>query len=499
MMRHWCLILLLLTVILPGCQRDPLPGKDDLAREMGIYIMCPGEPATRADLGDLPAKKEEYSVHTLQVWVFNHNTKALLYHLSLSGDQLPTPGHTRRYAIPVDSEFARTNPLPTIDVFALANAASVGCGLDKDSNWATVNNTLFTGDDYFGVGEDKIVTSVPDTGLPMTGVRRDMTLSPSEDGIILNADQTVEIVRAVSKIRYVFCRLWDEGGSNSDFSIHDITLNGGQIPISEYLFTEDKAFRIGNQYETRSIETPGPTTIAHNQSPEKLVYAGQSAAAYEKLLEDAIEDGILTDGGTMYLRESDKALTGVINFTTEEGPRSRVFSMATPGDFVRNHNWILYGYFINGRKLELSINAIPWDYSHYHIDFATDVVVHAERFLVYENSVAKIKNNTDGHKDVFFKTGVAVKGYFIITSPLHASVLIRPEGEAGAFLVSPERATIDPDVDGGRIEVTIRPNPDFPAGDTEYSMTLSFYVETPDGREINVDDQIELEHYRFCR
>lgn len=502
MMRRLSLILLLLTVVLPGCRREPLPddGPQTKPEEMGIYISCPGVPGTRGSQGDTPAEQEEYKVHTLQIWIFTSEDHELLYYLPLEGeDELPAPGYTRRYAIPVESSFARRNPLPQIDVFALGNAASVGVTLDENATWETVNDTYFTSEDYFSAG--KPITSVdPQKGLPMTGVRRNMTLTPSNDGIVLNAEKTVEVIRAVSKIRYVFCRLKDDEDPNGEkVSIQSITLNGDQIPIAEYLFTTTEPYRIGNQYDVRPVETPGPAVIAPNEAPEKLVYAGQNALAYEQLLDDAVADGILTDSGVMYFRESDKALTGTITFTSDGVQRTRVFSMAAPGDFARNHSWTLYGYFITGRKLELSINAIPWDYTHYHIDFSEGSVI-ASKMELNASTATIVYNEEDDCNDVFFHLNTPAKGVFNITAPLHGKVMINAVGDANAFIVDPAVRDINPDVNGGDIEVTIRPNPDFPANpNEEYSITLSYYVETADGREWDANSEINRENYRFIR
>jgi hypothetical protein len=467
---------------------------------MGIYVTCPGVLGTRANQGETPAAEEEYIIHSLQIWLFTSEEHEPLYQLSLLNEnELPAPGQTRRYAIPVESEFARTNPLPTIDVFALANGASVGSTLNESSSWEDLNIAIFSGDDWFGVGSP--VGSVdPALGLPMTGTRRGMTLSPTDDGLTLNASQTVEIVRAVSKVRYVFCRLEDpEDPTGEKVSIQNITLNGSQIPLQEYLFTDDKPYRIGSDYEVRSIETPGPTVIAPNGSPEKLVYAGQNATSYEQLLNDAVSDGILTDGGVMYLRESDKALTGSIRFTTDGEQRTRVFSMAAPGDFARNHSWTLYGYFISGRKLELSINAIPWDYSHYHIDFSEALSV-TKPFTLDRATVAQVTEPTKDHFNVILKQSVAAKASLSIIAPVNGKLRINAVGDANAFIVEPQEALINPNANGGEITFSIRANPYFTAEDREYSITLSFVAESADGREFDANTEVfNTNVYRFIR
>lgn len=499
-MRRLLFILPLLAAVLPGCRRDPLSFGGQ-GQEIGVYVSCPGPVATRANQGQVQAEEEEYRLHSLQIWIFTSDDKQLLYYLPLtSEDELPAPGQTRRYDIPVGADFARRNPLPEIDVFALANAASVGCTLDGTASWAALNSAVFSGDDWFGVGSP-VGAVDPALGLPMTGTRRNMTLSLSDDGFVLKASQTVEIIRAVSKIRYVFCRLADpEDPTGEKVSIQNITLNGSQIPLQEYLFTDNLPYRIGSEYEVRSIPTTdGLSVVAANDAPEKLVYAGQNATAYEKLLNDAISDGILTDGGTMYLRESDKALSGSISFTTDGVQRTRIFSMAAPGDFTRNHSWTLYGYFISGRKLELSINAIPWDYSSYHIDFSDELSV-TKPFTLDRTTVAKIDEPSKDHFNVFLKQNSAAKASLSIIAPVNGTLRINVVGDANAFVVEPQEAPINPNVNGGEITISIRPNPYFTAEDREYAITLSFVAESAGGREFDANSEVfNTSVYRFIR
>ena len=499
-MRRRFLIWLLVAAVLPGCTRGSMPGGEEgepKKEELGIFISCPGAPLTRADAGQSPASSDEYAVHTLQVWLFTSDGHEPLYYFSLSNtEQLPEPGRTRRYAVPVDEDFTRRDPLPAIDVFALANGASVGCALDGNATWNEVNDAWFIGDEWFGVATP-VQTVNPTLGLPMSGVQRGMSLTLSETGLALNAEKTVEMVRAVSKIRYVFCRMTDDDDPDGEkVSIQEITLNGGQIPLSEYLFTTTRSYRIGPDYESRTVVTPGPATIAPNAAPERLVYNGQEGAVYDKLLDDAIADGVLTDGGVLYLRESDKALTGTVKFTVDGVQQTRMFSMVAPGDFVRNHSWTLLGYFITGTKLELTVQTIPWDYNAYHVDFSQGSLS-ATKLMIDANTANIRYNAAEGYNDVFFIGNNPAKGSFNITSPVNGKVMINPIGDANAFIVDPAVKEIKPDENGGNIEVTVRPNTNFMQEGQQYSITLSFYVETIDKREIDANTEINRENYRF--
>ena len=66
---------------------------------------------------------------------------------------------------------------------------------------------------------------------------------------------------------------------------------------------------------------------------------------------------------TFYLRESDRALKGTINYTIEHteknndvttiqnNPEIPNYAMVADGDFSRNHTWIVYAYFVSSGDL----------------------------------------------------------------------------------------------------------------------------------------------------
>ena len=80
-------------------------------------------------------------------------------------------------------------------------------------------------------------------------------------------------------------------------------------------------------------------------------YETQTAQEYEDLINDAVSKGHLKQLGLTYLRESDRQLKGKINYTYTDGNTDKTvdteFSMATPGDFLRNHSWIIYIFYMD--------------------------------------------------------------------------------------------------------------------------------------------------------
>ena len=55
--------------------------------------------------------------------------------------------------------------------------------------------------------------------------------------------------------------------------------------------------------------------------------------------------------------------------------------------------------------------------------------------------------------------------------------MIRPEGDAPFFTVTPDIAKISPTENGGRIDIMVRKNPNVTSGFSGKSITLSFSVE----------------------
>lgn len=482
-------LLILSAAVLPAlwnCRREEAPAP---AREMGIYIEAPGDGLSRADVGDVPSTDEaENLLHDMKIWVFTSDGHEKIAALNIAQSQLPAAGRTRRYVVPVTREFAAQRP--DVDVFVFANAEGIGSSLTTDSDWDTVNEAVF-GPSAFGISIPTRSVD-PTYGLPMTGVGRGLQIHLEEPVLRV---ETVRLVRAVSKVRFVFCRMQDDEQHDA-LSVDRITLNGGLIPQSEYLFTGSLPYAIApGGYDPTPLVTEGPAVLAQNETPEKLVYAGQDAQSYQNLLNDAIADGLLTDAGTIYLRESDKMLTGFVSYTVNGVSHTRNFTMANPGDFARNHTWTLFGYFLSGRNLQLAVNVLPWDYNLHHVDFSNQSV-QATQFVV-DDTTADVTEPEHDHFDVRLRAGVTAKGHLYITTPVSGKLMIRPIGDASSFIVSPDIADIDPTANSGRIDIDIRRNPDAEGDQTGKYITLSFTVESGE-REIDANSEIlNGKVYRF--
>lgn len=498
-MKARTLILLLLITAMTGCLREPLPEADS---DLGLYIEFPGPSLTRAE-GELPATTEENTIHSLIVWVFRSDSHEKVAALQIPASEIPSGGGVRRYSLPVSRDFA--NAKPDVDVFILANAASINAGgLNENSDWTTLNNRYFgdnTLDPYHGFGIANPVHAVDASlGLPMSGCAKNQHVLGDEPSLRV---PTVQIGRMVSRLRFVFCKTRTEGGGNEDISIQNVILKAYQIPKKEYLFTtgntgvvKDQAQLNDNYIESAYIQA-GPANIAENDTPEKLVYVNQDPQAYDQMLSDAVAAGELTDLGYTYLRESDIRLIGTIQYTIAGQQREREFDMAAPGDFARNHTWTVFGYFLSGRNLQLSLKVMPWDYNIFDIDFSEESVNVSSKFTVEDDNNVEMEETSKDHFNVKLLPGKAAKGHLHITTPRGGNLMIQPKGDAYAFKVTPEMATIDPSNNSGRVDIEIRRNPDLDEDLTGKYITLSFSVEAAGGRLIDADTEAIDKEYKF--
>lgn len=496
-------ILVVLTGLLTACRRNPLPERVEADPLIGIAIEFPAPEAsaTRGDAGQLPASVLENALHSVTLWVFRSDNHETVASRELREEDFPVSGGVRRYSLPVDKSFVSERP--DVDVFVLANAAAIGSGLDENSTWDELNAAFFGDSDtapYYGFGLANPVHEVDeDLGLPMSGCAKNLSVEGEEPVLRV---RTVKIARAVSRLRFVFCKTRTEGDEDV-VDIQKIVMGGYQFPLGEYVFTTgkngvviDPLKETSLSYDPSSYIIDGHFAIADNDTPENLIYVNQDPLTYERILSDAVENGTLTDLGYTYLRETDKRLAGYIQYTVNGVTRIREFNMISTGDFSRNHTWTVFGYFLSGRNLQLALNVLPWDYNSYYVDFSAESINVSSKFVVDEKSAELIQTSKE-HFDVRLLPGVAAKGHLYITTPVGGKLMIRPVGDASAFQIVPDVAFIDPTVNSGRIDILVRRNPDIDEDLTGSYITLSFSVETSDGRIIDANTEVVDNIYRF--
>ena len=350
----------LLMVLLTACSSSE-DGGDGVAKQptLTIYVYSPERPAVpnrhaplrRAETGNVETVGDESTIHSLQIWVYESENKALVGYLDTEDVTTLNMGEGATYQLPVSDDFAKNKP--DVDVYVMANVTNANCGVETDKD--TERDELMTEakivKSKFGLSP--LTTEVPTDGLPMAGKLTTQPVvgdAPALRVGDLNAVSTVPLTRAVSKLRFVFAKTTGQ----PKVSITSITMNAGMIPDEEYLFTTPQSMTYNaNAGELLLTDIDD---IAETADPTDYIYFNQDAQEYENLINTAAskETPEVTVRGPIYLRESDKQLAGTITYTIAGGePQSVGFQMQQAGDFLRNHTWIVYAYYAGSGKLQV--------------------------------------------------------------------------------------------------------------------------------------------------
>lgn len=380
LVRIW--LLLMVTVLTTAtCRKDVVEETADLI----IWLDIEAPDYTKAEEGNVPAETAENAIDDLRIWVFLHDVAdhftngkndALLGYIKPKGKANnatdPLTQYENRYHIPVSKTIAETKP--TVDVYVIGNAASVGQGgLSSGTTRATLDGLVMQGTS-FGVDANgkPACTEVPANGLPYTGVAKGSSMMGTYPVMSV---EMVSVRKAVSKFRFVLCQLRDDAGPMiKNLQITSLSLTGDNIASSEYLFNDSAQPYKLNGYRTSDIVFDVPASVRRYAAPEEYVYsppenAGPSEMdAYVRQYEALIDDGInnkkvLTEAGKCYLRETDKQLTGKVGYSYDSGENTvnaeATFSMHAPGDFVRGRSWIVYVYFLR-ETMHFSVSWSDW-------------------------------------------------------------------------------------------------------------------------------------------
>jgi len=345
--------------------------------------------ATRSDIGDVAASDAEAKVNTLQVWVFKHDDGSRVGYLGDAATVLADkePGTSAVLQMEVAESFALSPQ--NVDVFVVANSP---IALGESTSRAELEGVLVSAEAGAAVlagkpqgtdgGIERVMTAIPTGGLPMSGVLKDAPVTGNAPVLRVGTQgemATVALARTVSKVRFVFCRT--KGTEAETVSIDKITLDGkpaeggeGLIPDAEYLFLNEGYNRTNSHISTTyldaettllSEEAASSTSLLRNvpeqEFPSDFSYPVYSATAtgraqaYETFIDKAVADKKLAQAGIYYLRETDKLLTGKIEYsvTYREGSsvgtgteqKTATFAMQSDGDFTRNHSWIVYAFY----------------------------------------------------------------------------------------------------------------------------------------------------------
>lgn len=404
----------ILVLLSSGCASSPEEVETEPEKEkpvLKIYVFAPDRPiVTRGDIGDVDASEEESAVKSLHIWAFDHDEETLVGHISLTNPSMNEPLDEadpsivgKPVTMGVSDEFAEkmaSDTKPTLDIYVMANVTPYNCGLSLDagSTRDDLDDACIehkTTGDFFGLTAlTEAKMPVPESGLPMSGVLKHKPVgggypvyqvnSSEED----NAMATVQLVRAVSKIRFIFTKSASLG-DNTTLSIKSIKMKRSMLPKQEYLFLNGpyntpegyNISRIGTTYE--DSEETLVSDVPYNEinacdDPANYLYTGNEnegtslsqGQAYETKInnglvkQDAQDSPDLSEIGRFYLRESDKVITGEITYTMDsaDDEKTVTFTMKGAGDFTRNHTWIVYAYFVGTSGLVLNmVDVKAWE------------------------------------------------------------------------------------------------------------------------------------------
>ena len=354
----------MLTVLFSACSSsDAAEGPKEATHQqpqLAIYVYAPEQAAakrnaaqTRGDVGEVDAITNEGTIDSLQIWIYEQETGNSVGYFSTKDVTALNQGQGTIYQIPVTDAFAAAKPY--VNVYVMANVTNANCGietLNKETTRAALLEGAKITTGHFGLEQN--TRTIPDDGLPFAGMLTGQPVvgdAPTLRVGTLSAVSTVDLTRAVSKLRFVFAKTTGQ----PEVKITSIKMNIGMIPDVEYLFQTPASM----DYNTEAKElllTP-ISDIAETDDPTQYLYLGQDAQEYENLINEAANkqpNPEVTVEGPIYLRESDKQLAGTITYTIGGGePQTADFAMQQAGDFKRNHTWIVYAYYAGAGKLQV--------------------------------------------------------------------------------------------------------------------------------------------------
>ncbi len=338
---------------------------------LDIYVYAPDNPAiTRSDNGSVAASDNEKKISSLHIWVFRHSDGTLMGYLNPDVSSLSTTGNAK-YQMVMPDVFVTEKP--NVDVYVMANVTAAKCNLsalDQSVPRSQLEGILIghkDASDYYGL--TTLVTAAPAEGLPMSGVLKNQPVYGEAPVLRIGTSENIaklQLVRAVSKMRFIFSKFT---GDTRVYTLTSISLKGGTMPTQEYLFLDGAyptyRFKVGSEVESGDLPLISNelTDIKSCEDPSVYAYVSGDGQEYENTINTAVSESKVSDLGRFYLRESDKKLTGKINYKVKEVvnevvnevPKEATFSMKTVGDFSRNHTWIVYAYFMNGNLLNVNM------------------------------------------------------------------------------------------------------------------------------------------------
>ena len=335
--------------------------------------------------------ESESLIHSYRIWIFASRE---------SGDGAQPIGFAEQTGLAgtenrVVSIKLRDGKMNAVDIYVLANADGCSSLMTGDGSVMTrgqLKSGIING---FGITADMkpAVTTVPSTGLPMSGVLANVPLDKYvSESVDLSKAIEILLLRAVSKFQFYIAKAKDntdiDGLSilNVEFGKAGASATGvtgnfipqtalaftravdfNDVKSRDYLYTSSAFLPENVGYYSETVRYTRDSNVLFNAtdiSPvqDPTIYRrglDETAQAYAERMRNAN----LTSSFTSYYLESGQALRGVVNYQFSSN-KSRKVTFNIPADeFLRNHECIIYAYVLNGRvevETTLKYQVIDW-------------------------------------------------------------------------------------------------------------------------------------------
>ena len=388
--------------ILTSCINDSKPCDSGYPDDMPAYLTVslnagnagtriPGvtkAPLTEADIES--GIESESLIHSYRIWIFASRE---------SGDGAQPIGYAEGTGLSdkgnrIVSVKLRTGKMSGVDIYALVNAEDCPALMAGDGSVMTRGQVKSGTASGFGIGPDMkpVAMTVPSTGLPMSRVLTNVPLQNYvSENIDLNNPVEIPLLRAVSKFQFYIAKTEGDTGIDA-LSILNVEfgkagtgstgVSGSFIPKEAMAFTEPVDYvNVNNlsylytssaflphdvQFYPQTVRYTGSSNVLFNAADIRPVKdptafrrgLDETAQVYAERLRNAGLTSV-----TSYFLESGQALRGVINYRFSSGIPTKVTFNIGPENFLRNHEYIIYAYVLNGRvevETTLKYQVIEW-------------------------------------------------------------------------------------------------------------------------------------------
>ena len=468
LVKKWLFFLAfaLLTVLAVGsCIRDDYSSCPEMEgmRHIRLAFSTRQMQMTKAD-PHTNQTYEEARLHSLRLWVFNTGTdqEAIGYEELSSAEIDAITDIYGTVSLVLEIPASMIGPSGKLDFYIAANCESVGLNLDESWTRSSLETASFSN---FTPAEGR--SNVPANGLPISRIVRNVDSATKQ--------LSIPLVRAVSKLRFFFGAPTGLSGA----SVVRVLLDGNGIAANERFFPNAVNWSpdLGSSEAANIVSSAGyhAEELSFELSPADLHFTSDPAQYVPGVSENAqdwldrLDSAGLLQCGLVYLKETDKALSGTIYYTmqsTGSEVRSVRFSLYT-GGFIRNHDWIVYAFFDKDR---LFVRPIVADWTDGGV---TDFIWNYTNTFVNMTGSANTKTiDVAGQTYVMAAFGTASSGL------PYSPKLSLTAASAETTMASMQLQTDNPDfgfiIDDGGVLSAVQSNINIPLNPTP--VTIYFYV-----------------------